>query len=335
MADPHTAPVGGTVPSGDDERLLRALSSAVRAPSLHNTQPWLWRITGDRIELHADRSRRLHETDPDHRDLLISCGAALHHLHVALAALGAASETERRPDPENRDHLATVRLVAGPPDRDECGLASAIERRRTDRRGFRPDPVPPAVLEGLSARARRHGVRLRAVSGADVRAAVDSVLGEAADAQRRRPGYLAELMTWTRRPAGARDGVPTWTRPGRFAACDRLRWFPPGHLVGPSRLGDDYGGTLLVLTTEQDDDASRLTAGEAASAVLLEATDAGLATTPLSQALELPQTRTRLAAEGLHVPDHPQMIIRVGYPLDDVRLAATPRRSPASVLLRS
>jgi nitroreductase len=334
MTDSHTAPVDAPVPGEDDDRLLRALASAVRAPSLHNTQPWLWRIAGDRIELHADRSRRLHETDPDHRDLLISCGAALHHLHVALAALGAAAETERWPDPENHDHLATVRLVAGPPAREERVLAPAIERRRTDRRGFRPDRVPHAVLEGLHARALRHGVRLRAVSGDGVRAAVDSVLGEAADAQRRRPGYLAELMTWTRRHAGARDGVPTWARPGRFAASDRNRRFPPGRLVGPSRLGDD-GGTLLVLTTEEDDDASRLAAGEATSAVLLDATEAGLATTPLSQALELPQTRTRLAAEGLHVPDHPQMIIRVGYPVDDVRLAATPRRSLASVLMRS
>lgn len=324
---------GRADPAGDDDLLLRALRLAVRAPSLHNTQPWRWRIADGRIELHADRTRRLYETDPDHRDLLISCGAALHHLHVALAGLGTATGTERWPDPENRDHLATVRPVAGAPDGDDAALLAAIELRRTDRRGYRPPPVPGTVLEDMAVRARRHGVHLRAVRP-DARAVIDSVLGDAADAQLRRPGYLAELMTWTRRHAGAHDGVPAWARPGRFADTDPSRRFPPGQLTGPSLL-DAGGGTLVVLTTEQDDDRARLRAGEATSAVLLEATLAGLATTPLSQALELPRTRARLAREVLHVPDHPQMIVRVGWPVNDDRLPETPRRSLASVLMRS
>ncbi|TCK22740.1 Acg family FMN-binding oxidoreductase [Pseudonocardia endophytica] len=311
---------------------MRALELAVRAPSLHNTQPWRWRVAPGRVELHADRGRRLHETDPDCRDLLISCGAALHHLHVALAGLGTASRTDRWPDVEDRDHLATVRLVPGPPDQDEAALAPAIRRRRTDRRAHRPIPVPPAVLETLGVRAARHGVQVRAVAGAAGRACVDGVLGEAADAQRRRPGYLAELMTWTSRYAGARDGVPARVRPARSTATGPQHRFPTGRLTGPTPLGGE-SGTLVVLTTEDDDDRSRLAAGEATSAVLLEATRAGLATAPLSQALELPGTRARLAREALHVADHPQMIIRLGWPVDDVELPATPRRPPSSVLL--
>lgn len=331
--EPVPASAAGT-PETNDDLLAPALALAVRAPSLHNTQPWRWRIAPGRIELHADRGRRLHETDPDHRDLLISCGAALHHLHVALAGFGAATVSERWPDPENRDHLATVRLVPGPPDGDDGALLPMIERRRTDRRGYLPPPVPLPVIETLAARARRRDVQLRAMTHTDVRSAVESVLGEAADTQRRRPGYLAELMTWTRRTAGAHDGVPAWARPGGLAVTDPLRRFPPGQLTGPALL-DGSGGTLVVLTTGRDDDRDRLAAGEATSAVLLEATRSGLATAPLSQALELPETRARLAREVLHTPDHPQMIIRLGYPVNDDQLPETPRRPPASVLMRS
>ena len=75
--------------------------------------------------------------------------------------------------------------------------------------------------------------------------------------------------------------------------------------------------------------------GEAASAVLLTATLEGLATTPLSQAQEIPATRARLASSVLRSPDHPQLVIRVGYPGRDVdRLERTPRRALEAVLLR-
>jgi hypothetical protein len=70
--------------------LSPAVEQALRAPSVHNTQPRRWRITPSGIELHADGDRHLAATDPDRRDLVLSCGAALHHLQVALAALAGA-----------------------------------------------------------------------------------------------------------------------------------------------------------------------------------------------------------------------------------------------------
>jgi len=60
------------------------IRSACSAPSVHNTQPWTWRVLDSTtIELYADRTRQLPATDPLGRDLAISCGAALHHLVVA------------------------------------------------------------------------------------------------------------------------------------------------------------------------------------------------------------------------------------------------------------
>jgi hypothetical protein len=130
----------GTIRS---EVLCRAVERALRAPSLANTQPWRWRIGENSIELHADWDRQLTSTDPDRRDLIISCGAALHHLRVALAALGWSSSTRPLPDPENAAHLATVYPGQERADWQDAGLASAIERRRTDRRHLSARPVPP------------------------------------------------------------------------------------------------------------------------------------------------------------------------------------------------
>ncbi|GAA4542201.1 Acg family FMN-binding oxidoreductase [Pseudonocardia xishanensis] len=312
--------------------LRHAVELALQAPSVHNTQPWLFRLSADEVELHADPARHLAGTDPDHRDLLISCGAVLHHLVVAAAGLGIALEVERLPDPERRHHLATARMVGGPPDRTEAALFGQLGRRRTDRRQYAAEPVPPARIASLVARAAAFGVGLVPATDPGVLARMHDVLSDAATRQRHEPGYLAELLIWTHRYAGTRDGVPAAAVPARPGEPALTR-FPAGRLTGRQAFGPD-GGLLLVLTTARDDRIDRLAAGEAASAVLLGATRVGLATAPLSQAVEQPQTRERLR-RALGMADHPQLVVRIGTPpLGSAPLPATPRRSLEAVLLR-
>ncbi|MFR9802424.1 Acg family FMN-binding oxidoreductase [Pseudonocardia sp. RS010] len=314
--------------------LERSVELALRAPSVHNTQPWRWRLRPGEVELHADLGRHLPGTDPDRRDLLISCGAALHHLRVAAAGLGAAVTVDRLPDPENSQHLATVRLADGPPDRAAAALFGQLTRRHTDRRRYSGDPVPPARLATLVGSARDLGVLAVPVGDPVVLARMNEVLREAAREQRHEAGYLAELLVWTHRYADARDGVPRVAVPTRGGQWDEphLHRFPSGSLAPGRDTGAD-GGTLLVLATPRDDVAARLAAGEATSAVLLTATRGGLATAPLSQAVELPRTRSRLRA-ALGLPDQPQLVIRLGFPLPGAPpLEPTPRRPLGSVLL--
>jgi hypothetical protein len=56
------------------------LGLAIRTPSVHNTQPWLWRTSDTGVEPFADWSRQLSRADPVGRDVVLSCGAALHHV---------------------------------------------------------------------------------------------------------------------------------------------------------------------------------------------------------------------------------------------------------------
>jgi hypothetical protein len=67
--------------------LAAAARTAGFAPSIHNTQPWRWRVSGPTLELWAVRDRQLAVVDPEGRMLAVSCGAALHHPRVALAAV--------------------------------------------------------------------------------------------------------------------------------------------------------------------------------------------------------------------------------------------------------
>lgn len=321
--------------------LPRAVERALRAPSVHNTQPWRWRITADGVQLHADPFRCLDATDPDGRDLVISCGAALHHLQVALAATGSAVLVERLPDPENRHHLATVTLCSGPADHAAASMSPFIERRQTDRRRMGHTALTAAQTRALADAAARAGAALVPVATPAARQRLAAVLAEASHRQPFVPGYAAELRMWTGRYGGSRDGVPRENvapSPVGLEEPSPLRAFPHGLLAQPRephgpRPPDD-AASLFVVTTPGDDVVDRLRAGEATSAVLLTATGMGLATTPLSQAVEVRATRDLIRRTVLRVPEYPQILLRVGHRAelaDD--LPETPRRGLSAVLM--
>ena len=326
-------------------QLVDAVADAVRAPSVHNTQPWLWRIGQDRIDLHADWDRHLTVTDPDRRDLVISCGAALHHLLVALAARRITADVHRVPDPEDSGHLATVLIseeqVGGTAGSVDATLYPAIAVRRTDRRRMSSRPVPPDLLSSLVEHAARGVAVLVPVTDTAERIRLLALLVDAGRAQAVEPGYAAELRMWTGRLADSRDGVPAANvaaPPVGTREPSPLRRFTRTNLRQPPQppgqgSGDD-SAELLVVATPGDEHLDRLHAGEATSAVLLAATRLGLATTPLSQALEVPTSREHLQRDVLHIPEDPQLLIRMGWPATGAaELPATPRRSLANVLL--
>ncbi|HEU0025359.1 MAG TPA: hypothetical protein VFQ12_12040, partial [Thermoleophilaceae bacterium] len=110
----------------DEDQLEFALRYAILAPSGHNTQPWRFRIRGDTVEVHADRMRALAIVDPAGRELVISCGAALFLLRLALRRFHHAPEVALLPEPGEPTLLARVALGQPvEPTRDEAALAEA------------------------------------------------------------------------------------------------------------------------------------------------------------------------------------------------------------------
>src|SRR4051794_13058018 len=132
--------------------------TACRAPSIHNTQPWAWRLAGaDTVELHADRRRQLAHIDPEGRALAISCGAALHHLVVAAEGFGLVAETQLHPVAGDLDFLARIHLEPGEITGAAVDTMSALENRMTDRRGFTDWEVPGPRLRHLADAATGWG----------------------------------------------------------------------------------------------------------------------------------------------------------------------------------
>jgi len=205
-------------PMTTEEIVRYVVSRAVWAPSVHNTQPWRFAADGGpRISLHADVERRLPVADPDGREMMISCGAALFTIRLALRSLGYIPETRVLPDPAQPDLVAQVAWhERADADEFERRLAGHVLTRRTHRGAFDPEPLPPDTLAALRDAAAREGAALRIMAD-DGRRATLAAAVQSAEYQLRRDGErLRELADWTPAPGSAhRDGVPATSYPAR------------------------------------------------------------------------------------------------------------------------
>lgn len=311
----------------DAGTIRTVLALASRAPSVHNTQPWRWLVGSQSLHLYCDADRQLPNTDPDGRDLILSCGAALNHCVVAFAAVGWHAKVTHLPNPADPNHLAAIELSAHPAAAADIALAAAIPRRRTDRRHFSSWPVPVGDIALMAARSARHGVTLCQVEDTDK---LHKIVAQSVW-DHMNHDYLAELTAWSGR-YGSVAGVPARNTPksdrgakipGRFFAGPVLAE-PPG-----SSPAED-NAVVLALGTRADDRLARLRAGEATSAVLLTATSVGLASCPVTEPLEIAETREEVRSEIFGSSNYPQMLLRVGWaPINADPLPATPRRDLA------
>ena len=319
-------------PSGVPVRDLVAL--ATRAPSVHNTQPWHWCIDGERMSLFADSSRQLQYADPDGRDLVISCGAALQHLQVAAAAAGWKARVRRMPNPDNDNQLANVSFQPEQPTSEALTALDALIKRRTDRRRPSSWPVPRERLDGLLALGPAAGVTVLGVVSHTRRAELLQLLAEAEQAQRLNQQYVDEILSWAGRQGD--EGIPTTSLLRRSPGTDpeiAPSRFPSGTLTDSDQEAEPVEPALLVICTSSDDTASRLRAGEALGAILLKGTADGFAMVPLSQAIEVDQTRRLLQDELLRDSACPQIVIQVGWPpVAAEQIPPTPRRRVDDVL---
>lgn len=290
--------------------ITAALARAMRAPSIHNTQPWRWRRGASGLELLADDTRWLAATDPDRTDLLISCGAMLHHARVAFASLGWPTVIDRTTEPDRPGHLALVEFARGAPNPDVVALSEAITRRFSNRAPYTSWEVPDGIVDILLKAGSAQGVTVRAADDGSVHRDLAAALAAAEWERRTNRGYLEELVLWTGAPASAHAGVPA---AGFRQPTNPLNRQPFNGPAEGDAAREEDASVFLVIGTAADDVESRLRAGEATSAVLLEATVIGLATCPISLPIEVPEARQMLRSAVFGGGCYPQLIVRVGW----------------------
>jgi hypothetical protein len=304
--------------------------TACLAPSVNNSQPWSFRLpSADRIEVYADRSRLLTGIDRTGRELLLSCGAALHYLVCGAEAFGLTATVERFPRREEPDLLADVRLSDGELTDEGVEVLAALENRRTDRLGPAAQAAPPETVRRLADDAARWGAEVVVVREPARVGRAEQLIEGARQAQLADPQAAAEQDAWVDRSDV--DGVP-----GRIATPSTGR--RPTRFSRRADVPDPGGGqsdVLIAVCTAEDDHDSWLRAGETLSALWLSATRVGLVLTPASQVVEVDSTRTSLQRDVLGGGRLPQVVVRVGLPAvtpANPAVGHTPRRALEHVI---
>jgi nitroreductase len=322
----------------DRDAVEAALAVAVRAPSIHNTQPWRWRLDGAGLALLADRTRQLAVADPDGHSLLLSCGAALHLTELALRGAGYEVQTSVLPDP---DTLAVFHAVGrAEPDEQTRREVEAATQRRSDRRPFAMRELAADTVEALQAAASDGWARIDFPTREDQRVDLAVAVSWADRIERDDQAYVDEMNRWVRDPDvhALVDGVPVDSVPHVPADHPRradvpLRDFEVG-LTGRQMIERDVDEKPLiaVVLTDFDNDVDHLRAGQVMMRLMIEAELRGLSTCPLSQAVDFAEFRTRVQRVMGWV-GYPQMMLRVGYPTSPTAgLPRTPRRDVSAVL---
>jgi nitroreductase len=313
------------------EQVEGLLTTAGRAPSLLNSQPWRFRLTPSTVELHADPERRVPVADPDDRELRIGCGAALFNLRLGLHGLGIRPLVTVLPNRSRPDLLAVVRAGGRKPiTPDQQRLLQAVPLRRTNRHPFSDAPVTLQEQYALRRAAQDEGCWLHLIDDRHQRVTLQRIAARAHDAQMSDPLFRAEFDDWTAR-SSATSGVPAMAGGPLPEPQDRwvLRDYTAG--TGDARVpGKDFEAEPLVavLFAHLSGPEAEIQAGQALQRVLLTATAEGLATSFLSHVVEVPLAREELR-RLVGVTRPPQVVLRIGrgWPVP-----ATPRRSAADLV---
>lgn len=323
--------------TGAPEKYLRfLLRYAVMAPSNRNVQPWLFKIKDDTVALYADRSRALPVMDPQDRELLIGCGAALFYLRVALRHFGYMDKVETFPDANDPDLLARVRLGSKrTATTEEELLFQAIPKRHTNRFPFKNMHVSGWLLDALQADARSENAWLHIVGDSDLRYAIADLIAEADHAQWSNQEYRSEVAGWVRSNRGSeRDGLPGYALGMDDLEAGIAPLVMEAFDLSNSVSGKDYklaiaAPALVVLGTDLDEPSGWLAAGQALAKVLLHASAEGLSAAFFNQPIEVADMRVILT-ETIGVAGFPQILMRMGY---GPNVKATPRREVNEVLI--
>ncbi|WP_410645028.1 Acg family FMN-binding oxidoreductase [Amycolatopsis sp. lyj-346] len=320
--------------SAETEVLVRSM---MRAPSVHNTQPWLLEVAPGELRVRERAEPALpHHRTPHGRDRAASCGAAVANLELATRTLGRAAEIGFLPDEREPDLVARIDVGAeAAATHAELRRYGAITRRASHREPFEGVAVPAPVVRKLVDAGGAPGVEARLVRPGREVAVVARLLHYAAERFRSDSGYQRELSLWTIREEGSHRhgaGLPASRVPAGsvpWAGLVRRSTELPDTAELEERLA---GETLLVFVTTDDARLDHVRAGYAMERAWLAAVDLGLAAAVLTQPLHLEPVRSALC-EDLGLTGFPQALLRIGYAAEADPLS--PRRAMQEVLHES
>lgn len=300
------------------EDLLFIVGKAIKAPSGHNTQPWLFKINDASIEVHPDFEKSLSVVDPDNRELFISLGCAIENLQIAASAKGYYSDIGY-----SQSGITVVSLSPEEELHHSQTLDSQIALRQTNRRIYNGTFVDDSAINKLCHIPSEKNAQLHCYKKGTLEfTGISELILSGNTIQMQNNSFLTELKSWMRynksESARKRDGLSYAV----FGAPSLPRWISKSIINGylndkiqnKADLKKIFSSSHFVLFTTQNntiEDWIRL--GRYLQRFLLTCTEMDIACAFLNPPCELEELREDLAT-SLHIQnEYPAIILRLGY----------------------
>jgi hypothetical protein len=340
---------------------LALVAAAVIAANPHDTQPWLFAVGDDMIEIFADTSRNLGAMDAYLRELHLGLGCAIENMLTAAGVNGYSAQLETAPGslldltergrPVFAARLRLKRIADAAPDR----RTAAIPLRHTNRYAYDPDRnTPPDWRDFARALGPDGEVKLLLFeAGSPQRRAFDAAVVEATQAIIADKTMIADSDRWFRdssREIDAHRDGPTLDAAGlstftlMFARLISVS-AETSHKAWLDQTRDTQLPTApvagLIAVRDRYDRPGAIAAGRAWQRLHLDATLRGMALQPLNQPIEMIDRERQTGAgsswarrvAGLTGEDwQATFSFRAGY--SSTKAAPSPRRRLGDVVRR-
>ncbi|MFT6898820.1 MAG: hypothetical protein ACJA13_003247, partial [Paraglaciecola sp.] len=291
----HDFPFAGS----PKEQLYFLLNYAVLAPSSHNTQPWLFRLNDNSLDIYVDFKRALSFVDPDNREMIISCGAAIGTLVLAAKYFSYQANVKYAPTADPAGLLASISLTQShKPGADDIAIFGAIMRRQTNRGPFDDMTIAPQILNDCARVAKSYGVEFVHFIDDEQKDFIAELAQLADRKQFSQPWFRNELALWMRPKrhhnkdgmSAYRFGIPDFLTP---IAGFIIRTFNIGKQVASSNRAKIQSASpaLGIFASQSDSQHDWLNTGHALAHVLLILTCHGLTAGYINQVIETPAFR--------------------------------------------
>jgi hypothetical protein len=312
------------VNSSNEEKLKFLLNYAILAPSSYNTQPWKFNVSGNEIEVFSDKTRWLTVADADQREFYISIGCALENLLIAAGHFGYIGEVQYFPEPNSTELVASVKFVPGRKPEDPK-LFQAILARHTNRQPYENRTPSNSDLQLLNNITEK-GFGLYVASDPGIKSKFRDLEAQADRIQYDNIEYKSELGYWLGQGVMGPTGIQAKMAQFEVLLLD----------VGKDQTRKDSDllnstPALGFITSSGNDRTGQVKAGQILEWVWLTATALNISVQPMSQVIEVPETKAELAKLVPDKGSYLQQAFRLGYAPPETELS--PRRPLKEVLI--
>lgn len=291
---------------------------AIKAPSGHNTQPWMFRISENSIDILPDFTKTLSVVDGDNRELFISLGCAAENLCIAASVL--SYETDMLVSEQGE---ITIYLNKSDSIRHDI-LFSEIEKRQTNRSIYNSKFIEDEVLNDcLSVVSREKGLGLYPWrNGTESFESLKQLVMEGNILQMDDDMFVKELKSWMRINRKESDALKDGLSYDVFGAPN-LPAFIARPAIGSflnskkQNKGDlnkiESSSHFILFTTTNNTIQDWIVLGREMQRFLLKLTAFDIAHAYMNQPCEVEKLRLKISEQLSIKSEYPQILLRVGY----------------------